>query len=285
MNTRTILYGAAAAMAAALVLAPTPAAAQGGPPPGFDKMVAAAAAKPTPQLAGHPDLTGFWGVPGALSKDDINDGNTTYLFGKNGGDPRGSGGTPHRPDPNPPPYKPELLAKVKDLEDHSTRKDPAYFCKPQGIPRAGPPKQIVATPNLVIFLYQIDGGPGDTPGNAVRLIPTDGREHRKDIDPLYFGDSVGHWEGDTLVVDVTKFTDDTWMAGRGYFHSRKMHVVERLTRKGDTLRYEVTVEDPTVLTGPWVLTPRTLLNSDGMVVEAPPCIEYDESHLVNDNHL
>ena len=155
----------------------------------------------------------------------------------------------------------------------------------RGIPRAGAPRQIVATPNLVILLYQIDGGAGDAPGNAVRLIPTDGREHRKDIDPLYFGDSVGHWEGDTLVVDVTKFTDDTWMGGRGYFHSRKMHVVERLTRKGDTLRYEATVEDPTVLTMPWVLTPRTLLHGDGMVVEAPPCIEFDESHLVNDNHL
>ena len=137
--------------------------------------------------------------------------------------PRSNGGTggaipetlpPHREDPNPPPYKPELLAKVKDLAAHEVDTDPAFHCIPLGIPRSGPPRQIVQTPKLTVFLYQIDDGIGDQPG-LFRLVPTDGRPHRTDVDPSYDGDSVGHWEGDTLVVDVNQLSDETWLAGGG----------------------------------------------------------------------
>jgi hypothetical protein len=91
--------------------------------------------------------------------------------------------------PNKPQYKPELLAKVKELSDLQAKLDPAFFCKPPGVPRMGPPSQIVQTPGLVVFLY---GEP-----SAFRAIPTDGRPHRTDVDPSYVGDSVGRWEGDT----------------------------------------------------------------------------------------
>jgi hypothetical protein len=159
--------------------------------------------------------------------------------------------------------------------------DPAFNCKPLGVPRAGAPQQVVQTPKLIVLFYQVDAGAGDTPGVGVRLIPTDGRPHRTDVDPMYFGDSIGHWEGDTLVVDVTHFTDDTWLGMRGYFHSTALHVTERYTRKGDTLTYEATVEDPNVLTKPWVMTGETEILVDTMVVEQPPCEEREAVHIVN----
>ena len=179
--------------------------------------------------------------------------------------------------PNQPPYKPELQAKVKDLADHQTRDDPAFYCKPAGVPRIGPPSQIIQTPTAVIFLYDSE--------NTFRYIPTDGRPHRADADDTYMGDSIGSWDGDTLVVDVTHLTDDTWFSQDGAFHSTKAHVVERLRRDGDVLTYQATVDDPEVFTRPWLMNPRRLKPSSGLLEEAPPCRELDESNLVNfDRH-
>ena len=82
----------------------------------------------------------------------------------------------------------------------------------------------------------------------VRVIPTDGRPHLPSNIHLYFGDSRGHWEGNTLVVDTTNFTDKTAFRGSG----EKLHVVERFTRTGDeSIKYEFTVEDPTAWAKPW----------------------------------
>ena len=147
-------------------------------------------------------------------------------------------------DANKPPYKPELAAKVKDLSDRQSQEDPAFYCKPAGVPRMGAPSQILQMPGQVVFLYAT---------NLFRLVPTDGRPHRTDIDTSYMGDSVGRWDGDTLVVDVNNLNDDTWLGPDGYFHTEAMHVVERLTRNGDTLTYQATVEDPNVFTKPWVM--------------------------------
>ena len=180
---------------------------------------------------------------------------------------------------NKPEYKPELLAKVKDLSDKQGVLDPAFYCKPQGVPRMGPPTQIVQTPGQVVFLY---GG-----SNLFRVIPIDGRPHRADADPSYMGDSIGRVEGDTLVVDVTNFNDDTWLGSDGYFHSEKMHVVERLTRKGDVITYTATVEDPLVLARPWVMNSRDLKLSTSRadaLLEAPPCVEHDAPHIVTLDH-
>jgi hypothetical protein len=254
----------------------------------------AAAAKPTPRAAdGHPDLNGYWNFP-EFDVDAHRDSNGTIYIDV----PPAKGGTlpkldaslneqlQHQADPNPPPYKPEALTKVKELASDTVHTDPAFRCKPLGVPRAGAPRQIVQTPKLTVILYQIDAGDGDQPG-SYRLIPTDGRPHRTDVDPSYFGDSIGHWEGDTLVIDVTHFNDDTWLAaipgqgGSGYFHSEALHVVERLTRVGDTLRWEATVEDPNVLTKPWKMTPRTEILVDGMIYEQPICEERETPHMVN----
>ena len=106
------------------------------------------------------------------------------------------------------------------------------------------------------------------------------------MDPSYDGDSIGHWEGDTLVVDVNQLSDETWLdggddPGSGYFHSDATHVIERITRKGDTLRWEATVEDPKVLTKPWVMTPQTKVLTDDMVYEQPICQEREAKHIVD----
>ena len=108
--------------------------------------------------------------------------------------------------------------------------------------------------------------------------------HRTDIDPSAHGDSIGRWEGDTLVVDVTNLDDTTWLSDNGAFHTDKTHVVERLRREGDTLQYDVTVEDP-VLAQPWKLNHRALpLMKTYDIEEAPYCSERDASHLQDLSH-
>jgi hypothetical protein len=104
-----------------------------------------------------------------------------------------------------------------------------------------------------------------TPGQLVqltetnhdwRVIPTDGHAHKKDPDPLFNGDEVGHWEGDTLVIDTISVDERTWNDAVGWFHSDQQHVVERFSRPSKNyLIYQVTVEDPKVLTKPWVSVP------------------------------
>jgi hypothetical protein len=173
--------------------------------------------------------------------------------------------------PNKPPYKPELMAKVRDLDLHENQLDPAnILCHPAGIPRDGVPARIVHAPGTAVFMYSSENG------NYWRIIPTDGRPHRTDIDPSYFGDSVGHWEGDTLVIDVNGFNDDTWFGGDGWFHSTALHVAERLTRKGSILHYEVTVEDPNVLVN---------TDPDSEIYEQARCENTDVGHFVNHDHF
>jgi hypothetical protein len=257
-----------------------------------DDALKAASAKPTPRAAnGRPDLNGSWGAP-ELPLNAHQDSQGNFYINA----PASKGGTApkldaslseqlrHVVDPNPPPYKPELLAKVKELASDKVRYDPTFYCKPAGVPRVGAPRQIVQTPKLTVLLYDEQNGP---PG-SFRLVPTDGRPHRTDVDPSYFGDSIGHWEGDTLVVDVTHFNDETWLAnisgsqgGSGYFHSQALHVVERYTRTGNTLRWEATVEDPYVLTRPWKMTPRTEILTQTMLYEEPICEDRSSQHVVN----
>jgi hypothetical protein len=98
-----------------------------------------------------------------------------------------------------------------------------------------------------------------------RIIYMDGRPHPPDLEPSWMGHSIGHWEGNTLVVDTIGFNDETWLGGdvggrRMYtsIHSDKEHVIERWTRDGDVLTVEATVEDPVMFSQPWVLAKRTV---------------------------
>ena len=298
MKSRFLSCGVTAAVMLGSCLAPPRIAAQGStqishsPAAMAQAAIKEAAAKPTPRLAdGHPDLNGSWTYP-QYAKSAHQDADGNFYINvppANGGATPRTDVTPQaqfqpRTDPNPPPYKPELLAKVKELAGDEVHTDPAFHCKPLGVPRAGAPQQIVQTPKLVALFYQIDAGIGDQPG-SFRLVPTDGRPHRTDVDPSYHGDSIGHWEGDTLVIDVNQLNDETWLAGgdegSGYFHSDALHVIERLTRKGNTLRWEATAEDPNVLTKPWKMTPQTELLTDTMIYEQPVCEEREAPHIVN----
>jgi len=248
----------------------------------------------TPRTAdGKPDLSGIWNAsaggglnPSFIIRKDDKGRTTKLLFSEPDAD-FSKGDAEHRAEraaaPNQPPYKPELEEKVKVLDENTNDYDGALHCQPLGVPRMGPPRQIVEYPGHVVFLYQ--GGESNI--NTFRVIPTDGRPHRTDVDPSYLGDSVGHWEGDTLVIDVAGFNDLTWLAEDGKFHSDAMHVIERFTRDGDSIKYEVTVEDPTVFTRPWIMNPRMLkLNTapDAAIDEDPPCVEKDAAHLVTKEH-
>ena len=87
-----------------------------------------------------------------------------------------------------------------------------------------------------------------------RIIPLDGRPRIPGSIRQFLGDSRGHWEGDTLVVESIDFTTDSWIGIYGWFHSDQMKVTERISRVGDTLRYQATVEDPEVFTRPWKIS-------------------------------
>ena len=180
-----------------------------------------------------------------------------------------------------PPYKTEYLSKVADMDLHAIQLDPAFTCHQPGIPRIGAPDQLVQSPGWIVLIYSRGTK------NAFRLIPTDGRTHRTDLDPSYYGDSVAHWEGDTLVVDVTNIDDSTWLGNDGWFHSDKLHVIEKLSREGNSLTYQVTVEDPTLFTHPWVREPRKIeLTNDPAeaLYETPPCAELESSHMTTFEH-
>ena len=154
-------------------------------------------------------------------------------------------------------YQPWAAEKAKTLGD---RDDPGLRCIPVSFGTLnvslfglGAVGQIIATPKFVVLLTETY--------HSFKIIPTDGRAHRDDVPPAYRGDSVGHWEGDTFVVDTTNFSDVPWMSaeGRVSFHSDALHIVERYRRvDADTLEIEARVEDSKVLTGPWIVPKQTL---------------------------
>ena len=146
-----------------------------------------------------------------------------------------------------------------DIEEHRRLiDDPSGRCLLVGVPRITSmplPIKIVQTKDEVIFLYETF--------HAFRVIPTDGRGHPDDIDPSFMGDSVGRWEGDTLVVDVIGFNDKTWLgAGGATLHTDALHVIERYRRVDmGHLQVDLTFEDPGTFTKPfhnhstWTLAP------------------------------
>ena len=146
------------------------------------------------------------------------------------------------------PYKPEALAQRTRNRENWVEADPEVKCYLPGVPRATympHPFQIVHSTKAIFFAYQY--------ANAVRNV------YLKDPGPApvdsWMGQSVGRWDGDTLVVDVTGFNADTWFDRAGNFHTEKLHVVERYTRTGpDVISYEATIEDPNVFTRPWKMS-------------------------------
>jgi hypothetical protein len=146
------------------------------------------------------------------------------------------------------PYRPEALVKKRDNQDHWLERDPEIKCYLPGVPRATYmpyPFQIAQSSTSLMFAYEYAG--------AVRTI------YLKDPGPppdnSWMGQSVAHWEGQTLVIDVTGFNNQTWFDRAGNFHSDKLHVTERYTKlTNDHLMYEATIEDLDVFTRPWKIS-------------------------------
>ena len=263
---------------------------------------------------GHPDLSGVWnglgdnliGIPNQManagiavesesSTRDVSSGARIATF------PRGANGPLNdeqaeraaallrRMGSNRPVYKPQYWNTVKNFDQNANEEDPSNNCMPAGIPRAGIPSFIGQSPTYFIFIYPGTGGLIATQ-TSYRMIPIDGRKHTplQELDGTYTGEGIGHWEGDTLVVDTYGFNSSTWFDQiGGYMHSENMHVIERFHRDGNTLSWTATVEDPDVLLEPWTTTPRVaLLNPDpkAMLPESLPCSERDLGHLATKEH-
>jgi hypothetical protein len=303
------------ATAALLCLLPAAVFAQiGGPRMDHENTLPPTPVGPTPMAPDeHPDLTGLWngladnllGVPNQMHNVGIEVGTdstrnihsgvqiATWPLQKRGRQDNEQNERAatllRRMGSNRPIYKPQYWQRVKDFDANSNEEDPSNNCMPAGVPRMGVPSYIAQTPKYLIFVYPGQGGLIAT-ATSYRMIPTDGRKHTniEDLDGTWNGESIGHWEGDTMVVDSIGFNSTSWFDQLGgYFHSENMHVIERFHRDGNTLTWTATVEDPDVLLEPWTTTPRVaLLNPDPKAIlqESLPCSERDFAHVVTKEH-
>jgi hypothetical protein len=219
---------------------------------------------------GKPDLTGVW-QGGSTQPGPWEEANTGLGVGGTGRNPNAPtvGSSNDRPAGRAgAPYQDWAAKKVLEAFERRGIDDPTGHCLPAGIPRSVMiglfPQQFVQTPTQLVILYEYL--------NTFRVIPFDA-EHPDDILPSYMGNSVARWDGDTLVVDVTGFNDKTWLAGTGTFHTEALHIVERYTRVSkDRIDYEVTMEDPNVLTKPWSLQSSLMLR-EGTRLQEYICAE------------
>jgi hypothetical protein len=128
--------------------------------------------------------------------------------------------------------------------------DPVYKCFPPGVPRVyfHPfPVQIIAAPKMLLMYFEYD--------HTMRRIYLDGRKHNEDIEATWMGDSIGHWEGDTLVVDTTNHNPKSWIDRLGHPHSEQLHVTEKFKKTAaDNLQVDVTIEDPKAYKEPFSVT-------------------------------
>ena len=217
----------------------------------------AIAQEPAPRTAdGHPDLSGVWWPGSDLRVPPL--ASTAPSAGRGGPAAGGRPATPpQRRERFENNYNDSAKARAKTLSD---KDDPALRCQHAAfgtlnvsLYNTGFVGQILQTPKFVVMLSETNP--------SFRLVPTDGRAHREEQPPSSRGDSVGHWEGDTLVVDTTNFSEMNWMHAEGEvsFHSDAMHVVERYHRVDkDTMEVEATIDDPKVLTKAWVVPKQTL---------------------------
>lgn len=198
---------------------------------------------------GHPDLSGVW-WRGA----DVGGRPATPAGGRAGQ----ADGRPAQPPPTfSSLYTPSAVAHAKTLGD---KDDPTLHCISTAFGTlnvslfdVGAVGQIIQTPKFVVMLSETFHG--------FQIIPFDGRPHRDNVPPSNRGDAIGRWDGDTFVVDKTNFTDSNWISaeGRVSYHSDALHIVERYRRvDANTLEIEATLEDPKVLTKPWVVPKQTL---------------------------
>lgn len=202
---------------------------------------------PTPRTAGgKPDLSGVWFAQRTV-------------------------------DPGKPEPLPWAEALVRERGANNGKDSPGAHCLPRGITNAGAlfPYKLVQTPTLLVMLFE-----DDIPSH--RQVFLDGRGHPQDPNPMWMGHSIGHWEGDTLVIDTVGFDDRSWLDTAGHPHTEKMHVIERLRRPDlGHLEIEFTIDDPAAYAKPWKIVRASELDSGDDIGEYV-CTENekDAGHLV-----
>ncbi|HET6145377.1 MAG TPA: hypothetical protein VFE02_17860 [Candidatus Acidoferrales bacterium] len=168
-----------------------------------------------------------------------------------------------------PPMTPWALEKFKSTKAPHTggytgeSDDTTLKCDPPGVPRIylfNFPMEILVVPDRVLIVHEF--------GHFIRQIWTDGRPHPQNLNPSWMGDSIGKWEGDTLVVDTIGFNDKTWLDQVGHPHTENLHLVERIRRSGpDLLQIDFTFDDPKAYTKPWTGTKQFKLHKDWQISE------------------
>jgi hypothetical protein len=248
----------------------------------------APAAYRAPRTAdGHPDLNGIWQALNEANYDiemhmarpamALRSGPYGPLpaapvlaLGAVGSVPPGMGVV----EGGPIPYKPAALTKRNENRDKWLERDPEIKCYLPGVPRATYmpfPFQILQSPSAFFITYEYDG--------AARNV------YLKDPGPApvdsWMGQSVGRWDGETFVIDVTGFNDSTWFDRSGNFHTEGLHVVERYTRTAaDVITYEATMEDAAVYTRPWKISMPLYRRLDkGAQILDFKCVEFVEELL------
>lgn len=176
-------------------------------------------AGPTPRTAGgKPDLTGIWYAQRTV-------------------------------DPGKPEMLPWAEKLLKERMANNSKDAPGSHCLTRGIIAAGAlfPYELVQTPTRLVMIFE-----DDVPSH--RTVYLDGRGHPKDPNPTWMGHSIGHWEGDTLVVDTIGFNDKSWLDIMGHPHTETMHVTERISRPDlGHLNIEITLVDSETYVKPWVI--------------------------------
>jgi hypothetical protein len=187
-------------------------------PLGVERAAGAPQASQTQSSSGTHDLSGVWFVQGKVR--------AKFTFGGN---------------------SPLLPWGAERLKASQQKVSPVLLCFPPGVPRVWTmpfPFEIISLPGRVLIYYEYQ--------HLVRQIHTDGREHPNGLIPTWMGNSIGKWEGDTLVVDTTGFNDQTLIDGTRLPHSDALHVVERIGRVShEVLQVDITIDDPKAYAKPW----------------------------------
>jgi hypothetical protein len=216
--------------------------------------VAKAGAESIPRTPeGKPDFSGYWNIPYTPNMAAGKEAQVPYT------------------DAGREAYK-----------NHDAKDDPTANCWFPGVPRimqSPYPSQWVQTPDYLVILFEYM--------HTFRSIPLNGRPHPENMEPSFLGDSTGHWEGDTLVVDTASLKGPpwTWLDTAGHQHSDAIHVIERLQRTANDIQFEFTVDDPKMYSRPWTL--QRVIKALKLTPGLPELIEYncdennrDVKHLV-----
>ena len=260
---------------------------------------------PAPRMPdGKPDLSGIWGLRGGGGGGQRG----AAPAGQRGQDgqgpaaPAGGGarrGGPAGPPPVPPlppdgipiatfgnagqgfkddlPFQPAALELMKQRRADNSKDNPDAHCLPMGFLQFHnhpEPRKMIQTPGLLIIIYEANHG--------LRQIFTDGRKlpDKDDVEPWYYGYSIGHWEGDVLVVETTGFNDGQWLDVRGSPMTDAAKVTERFRRPNyGNLEIEITVDDPKAYTKPWTVKVNQRIMPDTELIEFI-CEDRDAGHYV-----